>query len=71
MRLFHRKRKQDLNSETQHDGRVEAVINYTTTKEAAQVAKEANARLKQQLADDAFTIKIYLAAGGQQRGDTT
>lgn len=49
------------------DSRVEVELHKGATEEAAKKAKEANAHLTDLLAANGFTLKIYLAAGGQLR----
>lgn len=47
------------------DSRVEVELHKGASEEAAQKAKEANQHLTELLAANGFTLKIYLAAGGQ------
>lgn len=45
--------------------RVEVELHKDATIEAADKAKEANKHLNELLVENGFTLKIYLAAGGQ------
>jgi hypothetical protein len=68
MGLFNRKKKDivpPLVVAPPADSRVEVELHKGATAEAAQKAKEANAHLTDLLAANGFTLKIYLAAGGQ------
>lgn len=47
--------------------RVEIELHKNATEEAAQRAKETNEHLNDLLVENGFTLKIYLAAGGQVR----
>lgn len=65
MGLFSRKRKEDINIQPQAASRVEVELHKSATVEAAEKAKQANQHLNDLLIDNGFTLKIYLAAGGQ------
>lgn len=49
----------------EHDDRVEVVVHKNATEEAITKAKEANQKLNELLEQNHFTLKIYLATGGQ------
>lgn len=67
MGLFNRKRKEDLRIQPPPTSRVEVELHKAATAEAAEKAKEANQHLNDLLVENGFTLKIYLAAGGQLR----
>lgn len=64
MGFFNRK-KPDLKVTPPPTSRVEVELHKNASEEAAAKAKEANEHLKQLLEANGFTLKIYLAAGGQ------
>ena len=65
MRLFNRTKKEDLVVKPPVSSRVEVELHKTASSDAAEKAKEANKHLNELLAANGFTLKIYLAAGGQ------
>lgn len=71
MNLFNRKKKPDLKIESPVTSRVEVELHKTASAEAQQKAIEANQHLKELLVANGFTLKIYLAAGGQLRQKKT
>lgn len=54
----------DLN-EVKHDAVVEIVADKTARKEIKSQALQANSQLQSLLADNPFTIKVYLSMGGE------
>jgi hypothetical protein len=74
MNFFSRKRKEDVRIEPPASSRVEVELHKSASAEAAEKAKEANKHLNELLVANGFTLKIYLAAGGQlhnkKRGGT-
>lgn len=62
---FKRKPKEDLSIQPPASSRVEVELHKTASIEAAEKAKEANKHLNDLLIENGFTLKIYLAAGGQ------
>lgn len=67
MGIFDRKRKADLKIQPPPLSRVEVELHKDASREAAAKAKEANQHLNELLVANGFTLKIYLAAGGQLR----
>lgn len=67
MALFKRKRQEPLSIQPPPQSRVEVELHKSATTEAAEKAKEANKHLNELLLANGFTLKIYLAAGGQVR----
>lgn len=67
MRLFTRKRKEDFLIQPPPQSRVLVELHKNATEEAANKAKQANEHLNELLVENGFTLKIYLAAGGQVR----
>lgn len=65
MGLFKRKQKEDLNIQPPADSRVEVELHKAASKEAVEKANAANQHLNDLLIANGFTLKIYLAAGGQ------
>lgn len=65
MNWFNRKKQPDLNIQPPPQSRVEVELHKDATKEAAETAKAANQHLNDLLIENGFTLKIYLAAGGQ------
>lgn len=70
MRLFNRKPKPDtppqhLVMQPPAQSRVEVEVHKNATEQAAQKAQETNRHLNELLVENGFTLKIYLAAGGQ------
>lgn len=65
MKLFKRKRKEDLIVQPPPQSRVEVELHKSATADAAEKAKEANKHLNDLLVENGFTLKIYLAAGGR------
>ena len=75
MGLFNRNKKQQpLAIQPPPQSRVEVELHKNATVEAAEKAKEANKHLNELLVANGFTLKIYIAAGGQppkkKRGGT-
>lgn len=60
-----RKKPEDLRIQPPTTSRVEVEIAKGASKEAAEKAKTANQHLNELLVENGFTLKIYLAAGGQ------
>lgn len=68
MSWFSRKKKiEPINIEPPAQSRVEVELQKGASREAAEKAKEANQHLNDILVANGFTLKIYLAAGGQVR----
>jgi len=67
MGIFNRKSTPDLAIQPPATSRVEVELHKNANQEAAEKAKEANKHLKELLEANGFTLKIYLAAGGQLR----
>lgn len=67
MSWFKKKRKEDMMIQPSISSRVEVEINKNASREAAEKAKKANEHLNTLLVDNGFTLKIYLAAGGQSK----
>lgn len=67
MGLFNRKPKEDVKIEPPATSRVEVELHKNAKQEAVEKAKEANQHLNDLLVENGFTLKIYLAAGGQVR----
>lgn len=66
MGLFTRKgRLEPLVVQPPAQSRVEVELHKNASEEAAQKAKATNEHLKELLVENGFTLKIYLAAGGQ------
>lgn len=65
MRLFRRKKQEDFSVSPSASSRVEVEIAKGASKQAAEKAKNANQHLNELLVENGFTLKIYLAAGGQ------
>lgn len=63
-RKKHAVEEADLKSDKK-DVVLEIVAEKTAQKHVADKAKEANAQLQQLLADNPFTIKVYLSMGGE------
>lgn len=63
MRLFRKKHTEDIRLEPTSDSRVEIELHKNATQEAKQKADAVNAHVKDLLAANGFTVKIYLAAG--------
>lgn len=62
-----RKPKEDMSIQPPPQSRVEVELHKNATAEAAEKAKQANEHLNELLLANGFTLKIYLAAGGQVR----
>lgn len=68
MKLFNRKREQEpIVVQPPAESRVEVELHKNASQEAAQKAKDTNKHLNDLLVENGFTLKIYLAAGGQVR----
>jgi hypothetical protein len=67
MLWFNRKKIPHGETEAAHDSRVEVVVNQSAAKEVVEEAKAVNDRLNKLLVENGFTLKIFLAAGGQQK----
>lgn len=67
MGLFNRKRKEDMLIQPPASSRVEVELHKAATVQAVEKAKEANQHLNDLLVENGFTLKIYLAAGGQYK----
>lgn len=67
MSWFKKKRTEDLAIQPPISSRVEVEIDKNASREAAEKAKTANAHLNDILTENGFTLKIYLAAGGQSK----
>lgn len=65
MGIFNKKAKERITIQPPAQNRVEVELHKNATVEAANKAKEANNHLNDLLAANGFTLKIYLAAGGQ------
>lgn len=65
MSWFNRKKNEELQIQPPPRSRVEVELHKTASKEAAETAKAANKHLNDLLVENGFTLKIYLAAGGQ------
>ena len=65
--LFNRKKKEDYQIQPPVSSRVEVELAKGASKEAVEKAKDANQHLNNLLVENGFTLKIYLAAGGQLR----
>jgi hypothetical protein len=65
MGLFSRRKKQDIQIEPPANSRVEVELHKGASVEAADKAIQANRHLNDLLIENGFTLKIYLAAGGQ------
>lgn len=65
MGIFKRKLNADLMVQPPASSRVEVELHKEATQEAFEKAKVANQHLQELLAANGFTLKIYLAAGGQ------
>lgn len=66
MRLFNRKPKPEPIVVTPPpQSRVEVELHKNASAEAAKKAQEVNEHVKDLLVENGFTLKIYLAAGGQ------
>ena len=63
MKLFRKKPTEDIRLEPTPDSRVEIELHKSASHEAKQKADEVNAHVKDLLAANGFTVKIYLAAG--------
>lgn len=69
MSWFKRKKPvEDIHVEPPASSRVEVELHKNATKEAADKAKEANKHLNDLLVENGFTLKIYLATGGNHTG---
>lgn len=64
MGLFSRK-KPDMKIAPPSTSRVEVELHKSASEDAVQKAKQANEHLNDLLVANGFTLKIYLAAGGQ------
>lgn len=67
MWFIHRPKKQDVEGLPQHRNlgdAIEIIAHKEAVKEVAERAKAANQQLHDVLAENGFTLKIYLAAGG-------
>lgn len=67
MSWFKKKRTEDLAIQPPISSRVEVEIDKNASREAAEKAKKANEHLNTLLVENGFTLKIYLAAGGQPK----
>ncbi len=65
MGLFKRKMREDMAIQPPPKSRVEVELHKGASIEAADKAIEANRHLNDLLIENGFTLKIYLAAGGQ------
>lgn len=65
MSWFNRNRKPTGETEISHDHRVEVVVHQNAAKDVVKEAKAVNEHLNKLLIENGFTLKIYLAAGGQ------
>lgn len=65
--MFWNRRRLDERDEIEVDSKVEVVAHKAATKAQVQAVRDANATLNKVLAKNGFTIKIYLAAGGNPR----
>ena len=65
MGIFKRQRQPDLSVQPPVASRVEVELHKNANEEAVEKAKKANEHLSDLLAANGFTLKIYLAAGGQ------
>lgn len=61
-----KKRKEDVIVQPPSSSRVEVELHKSAGREALEKAKEANEHLNTLLVENGFTLKIYLAAGGNQ-----
>ncbi len=64
MAWFNNNKTPHGNTEASHDERVEIVVAKEANKEVVALAKEANTNLTRLLEQNHFTIKIFIAAGG-------
>lgn len=64
---FKRKKEkvQPIVVQAQPQNRVEIELHKSASEEAAQKAKQTNQHLSDLILDNGFTLKVYLAAGGQ------
>lgn len=69
MAWFNRNKSPQGDTEQQHDNRVEVVVHKEAAKEVVEEAKAVNAHLNNLLEQNGFTIKIFLAAGGQIKSE--
>lgn len=68
MGLFKRKKQEEpLVLQPPAQSRVEVELHKNASEEAAEKAKNTNQHLNDLLVENGFTLKIYLAAGGQVR----
>lgn len=65
MSWFKRKVKEDYQIHPPVSSRVEVELAKGASKDAVEQAKNANDKLNTLLVENGFTLKIYLAAGGQ------
>ena len=61
MGLFRRRKETD----SEHDTRVEVVVNHKKVLDAAEQARKANQHFAEVLEKNGITVKIFLAAGGK------
>ena len=71
MSWFKKKRKEDVVVQPPASSRVEVEIHKSASREAAEKAKKTNEHLQDLLVENGFTLKIYLAAGGQPKKGKT
>lgn len=70
MRLFNRTKPETQQEEVarhelSHDSGVQVVVHKNAAKQTIEKANQVNDHLKDLLVENGFTLKIYLAAGGQ------
>ena len=66
MGLFNRKAKSEpILVQPPAQSRVEVELHKNASQEAAEKAKQVDKHVKELLVENGFTLKIYLAAGGQ------
>lgn len=63
-----KQRTEDIHVEPPVNSRVEVELSKTASKEAAEKAKKTNEHLNELLVQNGFTLKIYLATGGNHTG---
>lgn len=70
MKFFRKKAQADIQLQPSTKDRLEIEVHKTASKEAKQKADEVNNHVRDLLADNGFTVKIFLAAGHTPRKRT-
>lgn len=63
---FKKKSPEDIKLQPNASSRVEIELHKSASKEAKEKVDEVNNHVQDLLAENGFTVKIYLAAGGQK-----